>query len=133
MSLWVLRRGALMPPQPILPLEWEHLLNSNCPAGASSFSCLATSIPQGPFEGEQAHWMESLQESLWPFKEGLAFLFSLCRLALAMCLASSHHNSLIHSSCCLWGSIGCNCTLYPVNLFSHLQDFYIRDPKRVCM
>ena len=88
-----------------LPLEWECLLNPDDPAGVSSFSYLATSIPQGPAEGKQAHEMEWLQECPQPLKEGLADLVLLCRPALAMHLASSWHSFLMHLSCFLQGSI----------------------------
>ena len=49
--------------------------------------------------------MEWLWEHLWPLKEGLVTLVSLSRLALAMHLARSWHSSLMHSACCLQGSI----------------------------
>ena len=86
-----------------LSLEWEGLLNSDCPTGVPSFSHLATSIPWGPAEGEQACGMEWLEECLWPLKAGLADLVSLCRPALAMHYKSSWCSFLMHLSLCLWG------------------------------
>ena len=107
-----------------LPLEWECLLDSYCPTGVSSFSCLATSIPWGPAEGEQACEREQLRECHWPIEWGLADPTLLCRPALAC----SQHISPMHWSCCLWGSTLGVIAHPPVNLFCHLQDFCIRGP-----
>ena len=101
---WASRREAVMPPQPIpVPRmgtpSWLWLSQRSV-----SFSHLATSVPWGPAEGEQAYEMEWLWEHLQPLEEGLADPTSLCRLALAICLASSWYSSLTHPSCCLWGS-----------------------------
>ena len=54
--------------------------------------------------GEPAHEMDWLWECLQPLEEGIANPTSLCRPALAMCLASSQCSSLMHPSSCLWGS-----------------------------
>ena len=88
-----------------LPLEWECLLNPDHPAGVSSFSHLAESIPQGQAEGEQTCEAEQLWEHLLPLAVHLASLDLPSRPALAMHLATSLCIPLMHSSCCLWGSM----------------------------
>ena len=133
-QLWHWAEGLWCHLDLFLPLEQECLLHANYPAWVSCFSHLAIPIPRGPAEGEQACEMEWMWESLWPLKEGLANLVSLCRPALALCLASSWCSSLMHLSCCLWGNtlgpIACSpCRL----VLSPSGSLHRGDPKRVCM
>ena len=106
-------------------LPWEHFLNPDHAAGASSFSQLADFSPQGLAEGDWVYEVEWPWECFQPLKE---YLVSLCRLALAMHLTSSWCRSLMHSSCWWWGSILGATVHSPSKLVLHFQDLWIRGP-----
>ena len=84
---WACGGGSLMPPQPTPSLEWVCLLlDLHCPF------CHSTSWDQSPSTGPQKH--------LWLLEGNSAGPLSLHRPGQAMCLESSHHSSVIQSSCC---------------------------------
>ena len=88
------------------PLEWVHLLlNQDHPIKVSYLSHLVNSFPWGLAEGDWVHEVEWPWEFLQLLVEALAGPVSLCRPALVMHLLSSWCSSLMHSSCCLQGSI----------------------------
>ena len=75
--------------------------------------------------------MEWLWEHLLPLAVGLVGTGLPFRLAQAICLVSSWHRSLIHSSCHWWGRTLGTTTHPPVDLLSDLQYFPVHGPKRV--